>query len=244
MLEGLYSAAAGMSAQQQRLDAVANDIANVNTAGYKGQRLDFRDLAYVPETYGATTGVTAGAGAAMTTIGRTSAQGAMQRTDRALDVALTGPGYLTVGRPDGTTALTRGGALTLNTARELVTASGARVQPPVRLPAGVDPEELSIAADGRVSAGGRALGRVGVVEVPAPAGLQPLGDDLLATTAASGAARPARATTVTQGVLEMSNVDLGDAMVDLMDAQRSYSLASRAIQTQDQAMEIANGVKR
>ena len=244
MLEGLYSAAAGLTTQQQRLDAVANDVANVNTQGYKAQRLDFRDLVYAAEPSGALTGVRAGAGSAMTPLGRTTAQGAMQRTDRALDVALSGEGFITVQRPDGTPALTRAGALGLNTDRELITVSGERVLPPVRVPAGIDPDDLTIGADGRIAAGPRVIGRIGIVEVPARAGLRAIGESLFATTAASGAARPAQATTLTQGVLEMSNVDLGDAMVDLMEAQRAYTLASKAVQNQDQAMEIANGVKR
>ncbi len=242
MLQGLYSAAAGMSAQQQRLDAVSNDIANVSTAGYKGQRLAFRDLAYVDEPSGQ--GVRAGAGAAVTSVGRTSAQGAIQRTDQPLDVAIAGDGFLSVRRADGTAALTRSGALRLDGARDLVLPTGERLQPPIRLPRDVDPADVQIAADGRVSAGGRALGRIALVDVPAPAGLQSLGGNLFATTAASGAARPAREATLQQGAIEASNVDMSDAMVDLMDAQRSYSLASRAIQNQDQAMEIANGVKR
>jgi len=244
MLEGLYSAAAGMTAQQQRLDALSNDIANVSTAGYQGQRLAFRDLAYAEEPAGAAPGVRAGAGAAMTAIGRTTAQGALQPTGRSLDVALAGDGFISVRRADGGDALTRSGALTLSTNRELVTPSGDRVQPPVRVPQDVDPDDLTIAADGTVSAAGRRLGRVGVVEVPAKAGLQPLGDNLFATTAASGAARPARETAVTQGVLEASNVDMSVAMTELMEAQRAYSMASRAIQNADQQMEIANGVKR
>ncbi len=241
-LQGLYSAAAGMSAQQQRLDAVSNDIANVSTAGYKGQRLAFRDLAYqAAETGG---GVRAGAGAAVTTIGRTTGQGAIKVTEQPFDVAIAGDGFLSVTREDGTQALTRSGALRLNTQRELVTAGGERLQPPVRLPADVEPSQVAIGPDGAVSAGGRALGRIALVEVPAPAGLQSLGENLFATTAASGAARPAADASLQQGALEMSNVDMGDAMVDLMDAQRSYSLASKAIQNQDQAMEIANGIRR
>jgi flagellar basal-body rod protein FlgG len=231
-----------MAAQQQRLDAVSNDIANVSTAGYKKQRLAFRDLAYVAEPTG--NGVRAGAGAALTAIGRSSAPGALLRTDGPLDVAVAGDGFLAVTRADGTQALTRSGALRVNTARELVTAGGERLQPPVRLPADVEPAQVAIAPDGAVTAGGRAIGRIAVVDVPAPAGLRSLGENLFATTAASGAARPAREATLQQGALEGSNVDLGDAMVDLMDAQRAYALASKAIQNQDQAMEIANGLKR
>jgi flagellar basal-body rod protein FlgG len=231
-----------MAAQQAAVDAVGNDIANVNTAGYKGQRLAFRDLAYVDAQSGQ--GVRAGAGAAVTTIGRTTAAGALLRTDQPLDVAIAGDGYLSVRRADGTPALTRAGALRVDAARDLVTPTGERLEPPVTLPRDVDPADVTIAADGRVSAAGRALGRIAVVDVPAPAGLQSLGENLFATTAASGAARPAAAFRLEQGALEASNVDISDAMVDLMDAQRSYSLASKALQNQDQAMEIANGVKR
>jgi len=242
MLEGLYSAAAGMTAQQQRLDAVSNDIANVNTAGYKGQRLAFRDLAYVAERTGE--GVRAGAGAAVGTIGRTSGQGAVRETGEPLDVAIAGDGYLTVRRPDGGTALTRAGALRADAAGDLTTATGERLVPPVNIPRDVDPAAVKIAPDGAVTAGARALGQIALVEVPAPAGLQSVGDNLFATTAASGATRPAAGASLQQGALEASNVDMGDAMVDLMDAQRSYTMASKAIQNQDQAMEIANGIKR
>ena len=242
MLEGLYSAAAGMAAQQQRLDAVSNDIANVSTAGYKKQRLAFRDLAYVAAPTG--NGVRAGAGAALTAIGRSSAPGALLRTDGPLDVAVAGDGFLAVTRADGTQALTRSGALRVNAARELVTAGGERLQPPVRLPADVEPAHVAIAPDGAVTAQGRALGRIQLLDVPAPQGLLSVGDSTFVATEASGATRAAGGAALRQGVLEGSNVDLADAMVDMMDAQRSYTLASRAIQTQDQLLEIANGVKR
>jgi flagellar basal-body rod protein FlgG len=244
MLEGLYSAAAGMSAQQTRIDAVGEDLANVSTAGYKRQRLAFRDLVYVAEPNGATQGVRAGAGAGVEFFDRSRAQGAVQRTDQPLDVAIGGDGYLTVRREDGTTALTRSGALRLDANREVVTAAGERLVPPLRLPADVSLAQVGIAPDGRVTANGRALGRIALVEVPAPAGLRSIGDNLFATTAASGAARPARDAALQQGALEMSNVDMADAMTDLIDAQRTYGLASKAVQNQDQAMEIANGIRR
>jgi flagellar basal-body rod protein FlgG len=242
VLQGLYSAAAGMAAQQQRIDAVSNDVANVSTAGYKRQRLSFRDLAYAETPAG--NGVRAGAGAAVSSAGRSQLAGALQQTGEPLDVAIEGEGFLTVRRPDGSQALTRHGALRVNADRQLVTVAGDRIQPPVTIPQDVDPASVSIAPDGAVSAQGRALGRLQVVDVPAPQGLLSDGESVFTLTQASGAARPAGGAVLRQGALEASNVDMADAMVDLMDAQRSYSLASKAIQTQDQLMEIANGVKR
>src|SRR6201989_325272 len=108
MLEGLYSAAAGMRAQQQRMDSVASDLANVNTNGYKRERVAFRDLLYVRDASGR---VQSGAGAAATTIGRGFAQGALRETGNPLDVAIQGSGFLQVRRADGTNALTRDGSL-------------------------------------------------------------------------------------------------------------------------------------
>jgi flagellar basal-body rod protein FlgG len=245
MIEGLYSAAAGMMAQQDRLDSVANDIANVNTHGYKHARVAFRDLAYLASGQGAGNGVATGSGSAAWALGRSFSQGAMERTDRTLDVAVAGPGFMRVRTASGQEALTRDGNLQIDAAGQLVTSHGERLVPPITIPKGVDPAKLAIAPDGRVSAQGRQLGRIQLTDVPAPDRLTALGDNLYAPNAASGAARNAPADSrLVQGTLEGSNVDMSEAMVDMMDAQKSYALASRAIQMQDQAMEIANGLRR
>jgi flagellar basal-body rod protein FlgG len=243
-MEGLYSAAAGMAAQQRRLDAVANDLANVNTNGYKRTRVSFRDLVYTPTGRGGSPGVSTGSGSAAAISGRSFAQGSMIQSGEPLDVAISGDGFFQVRRPDGSTALTRDGSFRLDANGRLVTADGDLLQPPITMPRGTDVSRVSIAQDGTVSAAGRRVGRIQVVQVNSAQGLQPIGKNLYAATAASGAPRAARTSPVIQGALEGSNVDMADAMVDMMDSQRAYQLASRAIQMQDQMMEIANGVKR
>jgi flagellar basal-body rod protein FlgG len=243
MLHGLDAAAAGMAAQQAHMDALSNDIANVNTTGYKHGRTSFRDLLPSAVGRGGAQGVTAGAGSAATSIGRSFAQGALRQTGRPLDVALQGDGFLQVRTPTGV-ALTRDGALNVDPRGRLVTNTGALVQPAITVPAGTDPATLSVAADGTVSAGARAIGRLAIVNVTAPQALTSAGDNLFTTNAASGPARAAgAATTVVQGALEGSNVDLGDAMVGMIEAQRGFQLASQAVKMQDQMLQIANGVK-
>lgn len=247
MLAGLYSAAAGMAAQQTRIDGVANDLANTSTTGYKHVRVGFRDLLYTAHGNHAGPTVLAGAGAAASFIGRAHAQGPLQQTGQPLDLAIQGPGFFQVRRPDGSLALTRDGAFRVDSLGRLTTKDGHLVVPPIRVPRGTSPEQLSIAADGTVRVGdGPALGRIALVTVPAPDGLRPLGGNLFAATDASGAvtAVAAGASEIRQGALEGSNVDVADAMVDLIDAQRSFQLASKAIQVQDQMMEIANQVRR
>jgi flagellar basal-body rod protein FlgG len=245
MVAGLYSAAAGMEAQQARLDAVANDIANVSTTGYKSLRVGFRDLLYQEAGRGAGPGVLTGGGAAAGLIGRSGAQGALLATERPLDVALSGPGFIRVRDADGRVALTRDGSLAVGADGRLRTSSGQLLEPPVRLPRGVDPSELRIGPDGTVSADGRRLGRISVVTVRNPDGLAAAGDSLFLPSEASGPVRAAGgATRLEQGVLESSNVDLAEAMVEMTSAQRGYALASRAIQTQDEVLAVANGVKR
>jgi flagellar basal-body rod protein FlgG len=242
MLEGLYTAAAGMAAQQQRMDALSNDVANVNTSGYKRVRIGFRDLVYQRTGPG---GVSTGSGAAAVQLGRGYQQGSLQTTDQPLDVAITGDAYFQVRDPNtGQVVLTRNGSFQPDATGQLVTAEGARLVPPIQLPRGVDPSTITIAQDGTVSSAGRALGQLQLVTVPAPTGLQANGNGYYSPTAASGAVRRATGASVQQGALEASNVDLADAMVEMMDAQRSYSMASKAIHMQDQMMEIANGVKQ
>jgi flagellar basal-body rod protein FlgG len=240
MLEGLYSAAAGMAAQQQRMDTLANDVANVNTTGYKHTRVAFRDLLYARDRTGV---VSSGAGAAATPIGRGFAQGSLRETGNPLDVAIQGDGFLQVRRADGTTALTRDGALRLDPRGRLSTQRGELVQPAVTVPAGTSDADVAIASDGTVSAAGRAVGRIQLVTVRAPQALQSAGDNLFVPTAGSGAPQAMRNGVVAQGSLEASNVDLADAMTEMMDSQRSFQMASKAVQMQDQILQIANEVK-
>jgi flagellar basal-body rod protein FlgG len=245
MLEGLNSAAAGMAAQQQRLDAVANDLANANTTGYKHQRVGFRDLVYDQTGRSSAEGVRTGSGAAAVDAGRAFAQGVLQRTDRPLDVAIQGEGFLRVRLADGRDALTRDGGLHIDGTRRLVTGSGSVVQPAITVPEGVSEDDVSIAADGTVLAAGRRVGRLELVTVRSAQGLLSAGDNAFVTSATSGPAIAApRATTLTQGALEASNTDMSDAMVSMIESQRAFQLASKAITTADEMMGIANQVKR
>ncbi len=244
MLEGMYAAAAGMVAQQQRLDALSNDIANVNTVGYQRQRVAFRDLVYSASGVGGRPGTLEGAGAALATIGRGNAGASLQSTGEPLDVAIDGRGFLQVRQPDGTLALTRNGQLAVDAQGRLL-ADGLPLQPPVTLPAGADQAKLSIAPDGTIADGQRTVGRIELVTVRSPDRLQPIGDNLKLPTADSGAAvRAGAAVQLRQGVLETSDVDLGDAMADMMISQRAYGFASRAVSVQDEMAQIANQVKR
>ena len=242
MLEGLYTAAAGMAAQQQRMDATSNDIANVNTAGYKKVRTGFRDLVYTAQGDLAPNART-GSGAAMVQIGRGQQQGALRLTSEPFDLAIQGEGYFQVRRPDGQLALTRDGSFRVDERGQVVSNSGALLAPGLRVPAGVDPADVSIGANGVVTAAGRTIGRINLVTVGSPTGLEAAGNNQYLPTATSGPIRAAGTATIQQGALEASNVDLGDSMVDLLDAQRSYQMGSRAVQMQDKMMEIANGLK-
>jgi flagellar basal-body rod protein FlgG len=190
-------------------------------------------------------GPATGSGAAAVQLGRGYEQGVFQKTDQPFDLAIEGDGYFQVRRSNtGQLALTRNGSFQVDGTGQLVTAEGDKLVPPIQLPRGVDPSTVTIAKDGTVSSAGRALGQVQLVTVPAPTGLQAAGNGYYTVTAASGGVRRATAASVQQGALESSNVDLADAMVDMMDAQRSYAMASKAIHMQDQMMEIANGVKQ
>ncbi|MBJ7330644.1 MAG: flagellar hook-basal body protein [Solirubrobacteraceae bacterium] len=241
----MYAAAAGMAAQQDRIDAVSNDIANVNTTGYKRTRVAFRDLVYTEAGLATNPGVRDGSGSAATFMGRGSAQGSLLDSTNPLDVAITGPGFLSVRNAQGQQVLTRDGHLNLDATGRLVTGQGMLMDPPIQVPAGTDPADVKIGADGTVTVGQRTLGKLGVVTVPAEAGLFAQGDNTFVTTAASGAARAAgNATQVVAGKLEGSNADMSDSMTEMIESQRAFEMASKAIQTQDRLAEIGNQVKR
>jgi flagellar basal-body rod protein FlgG len=242
MFNGLFAAASGMEAQQHQLDAVANDLANVSTTGYQSEILGFHDLLYTTAGPGNATLQPTGDGAATELIGRNQAAGSIEQTGRTLDVALLGDGYLEVRRADGTIGLTRNGALQLNPKRQLTDQGGDLVMPPVTIPSGISLDRVGIASDGSVQVAGKTIGKLGLVTVPAPDKLLAVGNSQFTTTAASGALRPATGTTVQQGALEQSNVNIAQAMSSMIDAQTSYSMDSRAIQMQDQMLQIANQI--
>jgi flagellar basal-body rod protein FlgG len=239
MANGIYSAAAGMAAQQTRLDAIANDLANSSTAGYKTERVTFRDLAYTLEQ-----GVPVGAGSAAAAAGRSFAAGTFEDSSDPLSLAIDGSGFFQVKRADGTTALTRAGDFQLDAAGSLVTSGGEQLVPPVRVPPRTQPEDVVVAGDGTITVKGKTIGRIELVDVAAPDGLLPAGSSMYLHTKASGSPAAVTRATLHQGQLEASNVDIATSMTDLLDAQQTYSLSSRALQIQDQLLQIANELKR
>jgi flagellar basal-body rod protein FlgG len=176
-------------------------------------------------------------------VGRDQSQGAIQQTNRQLDVAVQGHGYLEVRRPDGSIGLTRNGRLELNAKRQLTNQEGMLVQPPITIPAGVSTDEVTIASNGTVQAAGKTVGKISLVDVPAPDGLVADGDSVFSATAASGAIRTAKNATLQQGALEGSNVDMGAEMAKMMSAQKEYEMGSQAVQYQAQMLQIANQIK-
>jgi flagellar basal-body rod protein FlgG len=246
MLEGLRTAAAGMQAQQQKLDAVSNDLANANTNGYKRLRVGFSDLLY--EQGGRPTTSDAaqfGTGSRTVSVGRTFQQGSLRETGNPLDVAVQGEGFIRVRLADGRQGLTRDGNLHVDGNRRLVTSFGGFVAPQVTIPEGVADSQIAIQRDGTVLAAGQNIGKIGIANVRSPQNLQSVGDNAFVTTARSGNAVAAPAATVLkQGALESSNTDMAQSMTEMIEVQRTYQLTSKAIQTADSMMEIANGVKR
>ncbi len=242
MLEGLYSAAAGMSAQQEQLNAISNDLANVSTTGYKSERVAFNDLLYSAVDVAGTVS-TDGAGASAKVIGRHEAQGSVQQTGDPLDLAIEGDGYFEVTTATGQTALTRDGNFGVDANGTIVSANGNPLTPPITLPKGASPSEVSIAADGTVTVAKHRLGQIKLVTVPAPEHLLANGSGGLTPTAASGAPTATAAGKIRQGELETSNVDVGSEMALMVSTQRNYQLNSTAIQTENQMMSIANQLR-
>jgi flagellar basal-body rod protein FlgG len=234
-----------MQAQQQKLDALANDLANADTTGYKRVRVGFSDLLYEQGGRPTAAGVTVGTGVRAVQAGRSFEQGGISQTGNPLDIAIQGEGFFKVKLDDGRQALTRDGGLHLDGNRRLVTGAGAILQPALTIPQGVPEDQISIGKDGTVVAAGQTVGRIQLFNVRSTQGLQSAGSNAFVTSAASGNAVAAPATSViSQSALEGSNADVSSVMVDMIDAQRTYQLTSKAIQTADEMMGIANGVKR
>src|SRR3954451_6191258 len=187
MLEGLRTASAGMLAQQQKLDAVANDLANANTNGYKRQRVGFSDLLY--ERGGRPTtsdNAQLGTGSRIVHNGRYFEQGNLQNTGDPLNVGIQGEGFMKVKLADGRQALTRDGDLHLDGQGRLVTSFGGFVQPAIKIPNNVQQSQITIGQDGTVTAAGQNVGKIALATVRSPQNLQSVGDNAFVATARSG----------------------------------------------------------
>lgn len=228
MLSSLYTAASAIAAEQRRMDGAANDVANVDTPGYREQRTEFSEVL--------------GGGVSVRSAGESTAQGAIEATGEPFDLAIEGDGWFQVRRPNGQLALTRNGSFGPDSHGRLATAGGDRLEPPVTLPPGTDPANVTVATDGTVSAGGATIGSVVLVNVPAPAGLQAAGGGLRTPTAASGQPQPATGALVRQGALESSNVDLADTTVQSIEATASTAAAAAAIRAQDAMLAALIGL--
>jgi flagellar basal-body rod protein FlgG len=186
---------------------------------------------------------TQGAGASAKVIGRSETEGSLRQTGDPLDLAIEGDGYFQVTRPGGEVALTRDGTFGVDASGTITNAFGDRLAPAIKLPAGVSAKELSISTDGTVTAGARKLGQIKLVSVTSPGHLLGDGSGLLSTNAASGATHAAPEARIHQGALEESNVDVAKEMSLMVTTQRTFQMASTAIQTESQMMSIANQLR-
>lgn len=254
-MRALEIAAAGMSAQQTRVEVISNNLANMNTTGYNPRRAEFADLHYQQAVRAGTvsasdgsvlpTGVQLGLGVRATSVTVMLQQGSLAATGGDLDLAIEGEGYLEVAMPNGTSAYTRDGGLKRSADGLIVTSDGFAVQPQITIPD--DATSISINTEGEVyayfsdSAEAEILGQINVVGFTNPKGLEALGSNLFAETAASGA--PAVSTAgqdglglLRQGYLEDSSVDAVQEVTDLIEAQRGYELNSKVISAADQML--------
>jgi flagellar basal-body rod protein FlgG len=260
MLRALYSAAAGMQSQQVNLDVIANNLANVNTTGFKKTKTEFQDLLYqTTRSAGADqgagnqlpTGVQIGHGSRLVATSRIFTTGELTQTGERLDVAVQGDGFFEVQLPDGTKAYTRDGALKTDSAGKITTSDGHTLQGGFQpIPAGTT--AVNIAATGEVtttSATGNQTFRVQLVRFANPAGLESIGRNLYKETPASGTAELGNPGEngfgeLQQGYLEMSNVKVVEEMVNLIVAQRAYEVNSKAVQASDEMMQLSNNLRR
>jgi flagellar basal-body rod protein FlgG len=254
-MESLWVAKTGLEAQQTRMTVVSQNLANVNTTGYKRQRAMFEDLLYqnVVQSGGMTsqqteapTGLNLGTGVRVVSTDRQFSQGNIVTTGNTFDVAVNGRGFFEILLPDGNQAYTRDGTFQVNADGELVTSSGYTVQPAITIPAGAS--GITIGLDGVVSAipPGQSdavqIGTLQLTDFVNPAGLQPRGENLYGETQASGPPEPGTPGlnglgTLLQGSLETSNVNVVEELVSMIETQRAYEMNSRAIETADQMLQ-------
>jgi len=258
MTQALWIAKTGLDAQQTRMAVISNNLANVNTTGYKYSRPVFNDLLYQTvrqpgaqssQNTEIPSGLMVGTGVRTMSTQKFYSQGNIIQTENPLDIGITGKGFFEILMPDGSTAYTRDGTFQLDSQGQMVTSNGFILQPQITIPANT--QSMTIGEDGVVSvlvAGSTTPTQVGSIQLADfinPSGLQPIGDNLLKETAASGSASTGTpgltglGRTV-QGSLESSNVNVVAELVNMIETQRAYEMNSKAISTSDQMLQYAS----
>jgi len=257
MIKALYTSATGMRVNQFLLDVTANNLANVNTTGFKRVQANFQDLLYdkfipagVESAQGiqVPTGLEVGSGARVVSTNKTFTQGVPTNTNRDLDLSIQGDGFFQISHPDGATVYTRDGTFQLNSDGEMVTAEGLKLEPSISITG--DVVAISIGTDGTVSTQSsdgtsQSLGQITIANFPNPPGLESVGRNLLRETTASGT--PLTGTpgeegfgNLIQGFLESSNVQIATEMVNIIVSQRAFEASSKAISASDDMLAVTN----
>jgi flagellar basal-body rod protein FlgG len=250
----LWSAKTGLDAQNTQMAIISNNLANANTTGFKSDRAAFQDLLYQNvRQVGAqstqntqySTGLTLGTGVRIVATEKNYAQGSVTQTNGSLDLSISGRGFLQITMPDGTIAYTRDGSLTMDSQGNVVTASGYPLQPAITIPVGT--QTITIGNDGVVTALSATnkttqIGQIQLADFINEQGMQPMGNNLLVESAASGAPQVGTPGTnglgtVQQGTLETSNVNTVTELVNMIECQRAYEMNSKAITTTDQMLQ-------
>jgi flagellar basal-body rod protein FlgG len=262
MLRSLFISASGMEAQRLNLDVIANNLANANTVGFKKSRADFQDLMYQNlRTPGATSaeglqipsGIMIGLGVRPIAVQKLFTQGDFVQTGNSLDMVIEGDGFFQISLPDGTIAYTRAGAFKLDSEGRIVNSDGYLLEPGITVPANT--LNITIGSDGKVTvlqAGSSTPVEIGQIEIAKfanPAGLMPIGKNLFLQTDSSGEAITGipgseGMGTISQGFLELSNVNIVEEMVNMIISQRAYEINSKAIQASDEMLQTINNLKR
>jgi len=251
----LWAAKTGLDAQNTRMAVISQNLANINTTGYKSSRAAFQDLMYQnirqvgsqsTQNTQFPTGLTLGTGVRIVATEKDYTQGSVNQTGNALDVAVSGRGFLQITQPDGTIAYTRDGAFSLDNQGNVVTANGQPLLPAINIPAGT--QSVTIGTDGTVTAvsqtnpKGTSIGQIQLADFINEEGLQPIGNNLLVESASSGSPQVGTAGTnglgtLQQNTLETSNVNSVTELVNMIECQRSYEMNSKAISTTDQMLQ-------
>ncbi|MEI6704135.1 MAG: flagellar basal-body rod protein FlgG [Deltaproteobacteria bacterium] len=262
MIRSLWTAASGMQAQSKQIDVVAHNLANVNTTGFKRSRADFQDLIYQnlkttgsPATNATQvpTGIQIGLGTRLAAVTKIFSPGDFTQTGNELDIAIEGDGFFPITMPDGTTGYSRSGAFKRDSTGQIVTSDGNPLSPSITIPNNAT--KINIGSDGTVSvqqAGQSATTTVGNIQLASfsnPSGLSSQGKNIYMPSDASGTATTGTPGqngigTIAQGLLEMSNVNVAEEMVNMIVGQRAYEINSKAITASDEMLQTANNLKR